>query len=139
MMRVVLGMLTIAGTVLSEEWRVTRIVALSEYPALARHAGISGRVLLQCSIEQQNEVPNCTILSGDKVLAQAAKDNAEKWRFRVTGARSHSIPLVYTFVLTAAGSSHQRPIASFVFQHPSSVRIVSAKGCSDHLPCPGEE
>jgi hypothetical protein len=136
-MRLVLAIMTVAGTVASQEWRLTRIVGISEYPALARHAGISGRVTLQCSVERQSEAPICRIVGGHKVLAQAAKDNAEKWRFGITGASSQNIILVYNFELTSSGSSHERPIASFVFQHPNIVTVTSARGCSDHLPCPG--
>jgi TonB family protein len=138
-MRLIFIIVAASVAACGQEWRFVRIVGLSEYPALARQAGISGRVVLRCTVKEKTEAASCSIVSGHKVLAQAARNNAEKWRFQISGANSRTISLVYNFELTLRGSTHERPITSFVFEYPDIVTVTSPRGCSDHLPCLEEE
>jgi TonB family protein len=52
-----------------------------EYPSLARIAHLQGDVIVQVSISKSGAVSNVRVKSGHPMLAQAAVDAVERWRF----------------------------------------------------------
>ena len=54
------------------------------YPDLARQAGIEGTVVLRLEIDKDGTVRGMKVLSGEPVLAQAAMDAVEHWRYAPT-------------------------------------------------------
>jgi TonB family protein len=55
-----------------------------EYPAKARQQGISGRVLVEVTINESGDVILATPISGPDVLRQAAVRAARRWKFTPT-------------------------------------------------------
>lgn len=135
-MKIFIMGLSVSICLIAQDWWPVRIVGMAEYPVLARQAGIAGRVRLHCVSQLDSEPPVCSVVTGHEALGRAAKANAEQWRFRVGKASSGGVDLIYQFSLTRSGSTHERPLATFVFTFPNIITIVSAQGCVDHLPCP---
>ncbi len=54
------------------------------YPDVARQAGVEGTVVLNLVIGKDGAVQGVKLLSGDPVLAQAAMDAVEHWRYAPT-------------------------------------------------------
>lgn len=135
-MRALFWVFAIAIRLTAQDWRAVRIVGMAEYPVLARHAGISGRVHLHCVSNLVTKPPVCSVVSGHELLGRAAKGNAEQWRFRFGTGSSSSVDLIYDFRLTKSDSTRERPLATFVFTLPNVVTVTSAQGCGDHQPCP---
>jgi protein TonB len=55
---------------------------LPEYPALARQRGIFGVVRMEATIDERGAVKNVKVVSGDAVLAAAARSAAQKWIYK---------------------------------------------------------
>jgi TonB family protein len=53
-----------------------------EYPESARRAKIQGPVVLDVQIGPNGAVQQATVISGQALLAQAARDAVQQWRFR---------------------------------------------------------
>jgi hypothetical protein len=99
-MKTLLAVLALSICLTAQGWQAVRIVGIAEYPLLARHAGIAGRVHLRCVSNLETGPPICSVISGHKVLGQAAKSNAEQWRFRDADGSSARVDLIYDFKLT---------------------------------------
>ena len=52
------------------------------YPALAKIARVQGPVLLSAVISRQGTIENLQVLSGHPMLARAAMDAVQQWRYR---------------------------------------------------------
>ena len=52
------------------------------YPDAARNAGIQGKVVLKVVVGETGEVKDVTIVSGDPVLAQAAAEAVQQWKYK---------------------------------------------------------
>ena len=55
---------------------------LPTYPPLARSARIQGVVVLQAMISKLGTIENLRLLSGHPMLAPAAIDAVQQWRYR---------------------------------------------------------
>jgi len=77
----------------------TRVAA--EYPSLARHMGVTGKVKVEVTITADGKVSNTRIVGGSPVLAAAAVEAAKKWKFE-------------------AGPKDTTEIIEFEFKDPSS-------------------
>jgi TonB family protein len=55
-----------------------------EYPAQARQRGISGKVVVEVTIDQNGQVVSANAVSGPEVLREAAVRAARRWRFTPT-------------------------------------------------------
>jgi protein TonB len=53
-----------------------------EYPESARESKIQGPVVLDVQISPDGAVQQMTLISGQQLLAQAARDAVQQWRFR---------------------------------------------------------
>jgi TonB family protein len=52
------------------------------YPPDAKAAGVSGTVVLQCTISKEGRVVNLNVVSGPALLQQSAIDAVRQWRYR---------------------------------------------------------
>lgn len=52
------------------------------YPPVAKAAGIQGAVVLRAVISRVGTIENLAVLSGHPLLARAARDAVQQWRFR---------------------------------------------------------
>jgi protein TonB len=57
---------------------------IPEYPAIARHALITGDVEIEIIISEEGNVISARILSGHALLQQAALSAARMWKFKPT-------------------------------------------------------
>jgi protein TonB len=55
---------------------------LPDYPALARLRGTFGVVRMEATIDERGAVKNVKVVSGDVVLAAAAKNAVLKWKYK---------------------------------------------------------
>jgi protein TonB len=55
---------------------------LPEYPALARQHAVLGVVRLEALIDEHGDVQSVKVLSGDVLLAAAAKNAVQTWKYR---------------------------------------------------------
>ena len=62
------------------DWRPQHIVALLEYPRLARFADVQGLVQLSCSLTDEGTVQSCAA-KGHPLLSEAAVKNVKGWTF----------------------------------------------------------
>jgi periplasmic protein TonB len=69
-----------AGGRLEQAQLIKRVVP--EYPALARQRAVLGMVRLEAFIDEHGDVQSVKILSGDVVLAAAAKTAVQAWKYR---------------------------------------------------------
>jgi protein TonB len=67
------------------------------YPSFARQAHREGTVELRATISTDGTVRDLQVLSGDPVLARAAKDAVSQWRFRPTLLNGVAVEVI-TFV-----------------------------------------
>ncbi|HEX6187719.1 MAG TPA: TonB family protein [Pyrinomonadaceae bacterium] len=67
------------------------------YPAIAAARRISGPVRVDVDINPNGTVTAARVISGDKILSDAAKDAALRWTFRPTANGAQSIPLNFIF------------------------------------------
>ncbi len=109
-----------------DHWTAHRVPSI-EYPALAASASIEGTVEIECALAADGSVGSTRIVSGEKILAAAAEQNARKWKFKRVGevtAGRNTFLLVYRFRLEGIS---QDPVPSeSVFEHPNLV-VVRAK------------
>jgi TonB family protein len=84
----VAAILTFAGAIHAQDPAVsdaakrkvkTRVAA--EYPQLARHMGVTGKVKVEVTITADGKVSNTKIVGGSPVLVSAAVDAVKKWKF----------------------------------------------------------
>jgi periplasmic protein TonB len=54
------------------------------YPDLARHAGIAGKVVIECTIDPSGRVVNANVTRGIPLLNAAALEAVRTWRYRPT-------------------------------------------------------
>lgn len=104
---------------------VKRLVAL-EYPRLASLAVIQGTVVIRCKILSDGVVESATLISGHKLLGEAAIENVKKWRFEVRTERTPppiTFDLIYTFVLQGVSFSSVCK-TTFSFEYPNFVTVV---------------
>jgi len=69
------------------------------YPDEAQQAGIEGNVVLEVTIEKNGELSMAKVISGHKLLQQAALDAVKQWRFANTGNTPVTIQLTLAFTL----------------------------------------
>jgi protein TonB len=52
------------------------------YPAIAKAAHVQGAVILHAIISKQGTIENLSVISGNGMLVNAAKDAVQRWRYR---------------------------------------------------------
>jgi protein TonB len=65
---------------------------LPDYPALARQRGVHGTVRMEASIDEKGSVTSVRVLSGDVILAAAAKSTVMKWKYKPGTLNGRPIP-----------------------------------------------
>ncbi|MGH9795841.1 MAG: energy transducer TonB [Candidatus Acidiferrales bacterium] len=64
------------------------------YPVLARRARIEGTVRLQAVISKDGSVRKVEVISGHAVLAQAASEAVQQWRYKPTELNGEPVEVV---------------------------------------------
>jgi protein TonB len=64
------------------------------YPQEAVSQDISGSVYLEATIGKQGDIRKLKVLSGDPLLAEAAVDAVQKWRYRPTLLNGNAVEVI---------------------------------------------
>lgn len=64
------------------------------YPPIARQARIQGDVRLKAVIDRQGKIVELKVVSGNALLAAAARDAVERWRYRPTLLHGQPVEVV---------------------------------------------
>jgi protein TonB len=67
-----------------------------EYPDLARRAGLSGNVLVECLIDATGAITEVRVVSGSPLLAPAAAAAVRQWRYSPTLLGGVPVPVLLT-------------------------------------------
>lgn len=79
---------------------VALVMAVPQYPPLARAARIQGVVQLKISIDPAGQVAEAILISGHKLLAESALTNVKTLRFRsLSGDRPLNVTVRYKYVV----------------------------------------
>lgn len=65
-----------------------------EYPAVARQLKITGKVELELRIDENGQVTNVKILSGNAVLTRVSAKTANEWKFKPFHKDGKAVPAV---------------------------------------------
>src|SRR5690242_3270368 len=65
-----------------KDWTPKRIVAITDYVALARQARIAGDVEIKCTLAPDGSVTSAEVVSGHPLLGEQARQNAMLWKFQ---------------------------------------------------------
>jgi len=68
-----------------------------EYPEEAQDRGVEGRVRLEVTVKENGEVGDAKVLSGHRLLNQAALDAIKQWRFSNTYGAPVTIEITFRF------------------------------------------
>ena len=84
------------------------------YPKQARKQNLQGNVTLVVTIEEDGKIGNATVVSGDRILADAALKAVHKWRFEPFTQAGLAISvqqnLVFDFVLGQKAAELESPL-----------------------------
>jgi TonB family protein len=69
------------------------------YPDEAQQAGVEGKVVLEVTVEKNGKLSMAKVISGPKLLQQAALDAVKQWRFSNTGNARVTLQLTMAFTL----------------------------------------
>jgi TonB family protein len=82
---------------LTLDWPRVTTSTIPAYPAIAAAKRISGLVRVVVDISPKGTVTAARVITGDKLLREAAKKAAFRWIFEPTENGAHSIPLNFIF------------------------------------------
>src|SRR5262249_11061395 len=91
-----------------------------EYPEEARSAGVQGNIVLDVTINENGEVSDAKVVSGHRLLRQAAIDAAKQWRF------SNPQKIEVVIQLTLAFTLDDQPASSRPEQSLRNIHRVNA-------------
>jgi periplasmic protein TonB len=72
---------------------------LPVYPAIARTAGIEGRVVITTSVEKDGSVSGSKVISGSPMLRQAALDALRQWKYQPGTLNGVPVPVEITVTI----------------------------------------
>jgi TonB family protein len=100
-----------AGAAIKQEPQQAKVKVIHKvdpvYPEEAEREGVEGKVVLDVTVEQNGEVSMAKVLSGHKLLQQAAVDAVKQWRFANSVNDSVTIQLTISFSLSGSATEPQ--------------------------------
>lgn len=127
-MKILVGLLFGALSVLAQDWVPARIVAIAEYVPVASAARVHGDVKVKCTLDANGRVVNATVLSGHPLLKEQARQNALLWKFKSSSPQvSNSVTLTYQYRLEGELQDLSRTNAHTVFivDLPNTIQIIA--------------
>jgi TonB family protein len=110
-------------------WTAVKIHS-SAYPRLALQARMSGSVRLRIKLTPSGTVDNIAVISGQKLLAQAAQQNLLSWVFSKTqGPGPSTTPsdeLDFTYEFKLRDGSSEDSNTEFSFEQPNHAVITAS-------------
>ena len=84
-------------SLLELDWPGVVKSVIPAYPAIAAAKRISGTVRVDVDINPKGAVTAARVITGEKLLGDAAQTAALRWNFKPTDNGAHSIPLTFVF------------------------------------------
>jgi Gram-negative bacterial TonB protein C-terminal len=110
-------------------WTPTRISSL-QYPVLGLQAQLQGNVVLKIRVVAPGTVSSVEVVSGNPVLAGAARDNIKTWKFgRVCNSGGNSnepATMEFNYEFQLEGIVESSPKTDFEFEYPNRVKVKSS-------------
>ena len=75
------------------------------YPEIARPAGISATVVLECTIDPTGHVADVRVLAGHPLFNEAALTAVRQWRY--TATRLNGVPVAVLMTVTVRFIAHR--------------------------------
>jgi len=75
------------------------------YPDIARNAGVSGVVVLECTIDPSGHVVDARVIGGHPLLNEAALNAVRQWRY--TPTRLNGVPVAVLMTVTVRFIAHR--------------------------------
>ena len=82
---------TVAGMIISRPEPV--------YPAIAKAAHVQGAVILHAIISKEGTIENLSVISGNGMLVNAARDAVQRWRYRPYLLNGEPVEVVTTITV----------------------------------------
>jgi len=107
-------------------WVATRVNSL-DYPPLGLQARISGKVYLSVEVDVSGAVKKVIVISGEKILADAARKNLETWKFTsppgqgAYSSQNERFEFIYVFRLLDENSPRSKE--EFSYEFPNKVTL----------------
>jgi TonB family protein len=113
------------GKQLSAAWLPKEVPGL-HYPRSAQLARLEGTVVVEVALDRDGRVIDAKVISGQPILAAAAKDNARLWKFETRdGVPGDQRPRL-TFVFRLVGECKSQCCEDrFFFSYPNHVEITA--------------
>lgn len=106
----------------SEFGRLAPLTAeVPQYPEIARKAGIVGEVVVRVVVED-GEVTSTELISGDRILAMAARTHVQSWTFAKEVSATFSTMFTYRLEMKPTGATEASTVE---LQLPWLVRITA--------------
>jgi TonB family protein len=99
----------------------------SKYPAVARAAKVSGEVIVEATVDSDGAVTSISIVSGHKLLNNAAEKAASNWKFSPLkhGVKDRQVRLSFLFTLIPSNKGTPDDLG-VVFWPPYRVEVKDA-------------
>jgi TonB family protein len=97
------------------------------YPELARRARISGRVIMEVTVNEEGFVSNVEVLSGHPLLREFAVEAVEQWQYAPTLLNGIPVPVISTIEVSFPSPEDPTtpPQAGAIFLQPGTHRQVA--------------
>jgi TonB family protein len=121
--------LLVAPVLALENKPIAILVPSLEYPVIALRAGVSGSVVVECSLNADGQVESVQLVSGPPELFKAVLDNAKQWRFsveRLQTSGERRVRLTYEFKIKGVASGG-KIATQFFFLHPYKALISAPR------------
>jgi protein TonB len=66
------------------------------YPEIAKKARISGKLILSVTVDEEGNVTECSYVSGNMVLKEAAVNAVKQWKYSPTLLNGEPVPVIAT-------------------------------------------
>jgi TonB family protein len=129
-MKMLFCTIALMGVVLAaadyDPWIPARITSL-KYPALGLQAQIQGEVHLRVKVNARGAVAGVRVVSGAPVLAKAAQENIQLWKFTPSCGKQQAMEgeVDFTYIFKLKAGPVATPVTDFVYEHPRKVTVTS--------------
>jgi TonB family protein len=130
MIKALAWLLLAALPALAQGWTPIHIVAIAEYPPLARVARVYGTVEIKCVLDNNGSVVKAEAVSGPPLLQEQARQNALLWRFDKTSPDEKGDTITLKYIYSFEGEADARSTAATTIDLPDTIRVVA------HSPVP---
>jgi hypothetical protein len=96
----------------------------SVYPALAKTARVSQRVIIEATISGEGKVISTKIIQGHPLLNKAAEESAKTWVYSKleNNPKNRIANIIFSYALMPENSKDNEVLASFIFPNEFDIK-----------------